>query len=375
MCQDLFAIFDRHGDFQPVQFGEHGLFYEESRHLSTQSLRLPEESLWLLSSTVREDNAVLAVDLTNPDLELADGNRISRGTIHICRTKFLGQNACYEKIQTRNFGVVPVSFELVMQFEADFVDIFEVRGHQRSRHGERFEPLVDDSSLTFSYKGLDGILRVTRVTSTLVPSRVTASEMRFVLHLEPQAETTFSMTIACSSSKDEAVLGYEQAYLTLAHQDHKIEEPPIRTSDAQFNDWLIRSRADLRMMVTTTSEGLYPYAGVPWFSTPFGRDGIITALQYLWLDPNIAKGVLKYLAATQATEVNPLQDAEPGKILHETRKSESARLGEVPFGRYYGSADSTPLFIYLAAAYFDRTNDINFIRTIWPNFDLVLIWV
>jgi glycogen debranching enzyme len=375
MCQDLFAIFDRHGDFQPVESGEHGLFYEESRHLSTQSLRLPDHRLWLLSSTVREDNAVLAVDLTNPDLALPDGNRISRGAIHVCRTKFLRQNASYEQIRTRNFGVVPVTFELVMEFEADFIDIFEVRGHQRSRRGEHLKPVVDDSSLTFSYKGLDGILRVTRVTSSLAPTSLNASEMRFVLHLEPQAEITFSMTIACSSSKDEAVFSYEQAYLTLAHQDYKIEEPPIRTSNAQFNDWLNRSRADLRMMVTTTPQGLYPYAGVPWFSTPFGRDGIITALQYLWLDPDIAKGVLTYLASTQATQVNPVQDSEPGKILHETRKSESARLGEVPFGRYYGSADSTPLFIYLAAAYFDRTDDIDFIRTIWPNIELALNWV
>jgi glycogen debranching enzyme len=375
MCQDLFAIFDRHGDFQPVESGERGLFYEESRHLSTLSLRLPNERLWLLSSTVREDNAVLAVDLTNPDLTLPDGNRISRGTIHVCRTKFLEQNACYEQIRTRNFGIAPVSFELVMEFEADFIDIFEVRGHQRSRRGERLKPVVDDSSLTFSYEGLDGILRVTRVTSTLAPTSLTASEMRFVLHLEPQAEKTFSMTIACSSGKEETVLSYEEAYLSLARQDHKIEEPPIRTSDAQLNDWLNRSRADLRMMVTTTPEGLYPYAGVPWFSTPFGRDGVITALQYLWLDPNIAKGVLKYLAAMQATEVNPVQDAEPGKILHESRKSESARLGEVPFGRYYGSADSTPLFIYLAAAYFDRTDDIDFIHTIWPNIELALNWV
>jgi glycogen debranching enzyme len=149
----------------------------------------------------------------------------------------------------------------------------------------------------------------------------------------------------------------------------------VESSSERFNQWVRRSMADLRMLVSDTPYGPYPYAGVPWFSTPFGRDGIITALQTLWVNPRIARGVLEYLAARQADRIDEANDAEPGKILHETRSSEMARLHEVPFGQYYGSVDSTPLFVLLAGAYYERTGDLPFLRIIWPHVERALDWI
>jgi glycogen debranching enzyme len=386
---DTFAIFDRFGDVEGSGAGVpgiYGIYHRDTRHLSRFRLRLADGRPLLLSSTIRDDNAALAVDLMNPDISLADGRLIHRGTIHVFRSMCLWDAACHERLVVHNYGPEPVAIALALDFGADFADIFEVRGLLRERRGRRLPAEVAPSEVAFGYEGLDRRLRRTRFAFDTPPSRLDENGARFELELGAHAETVIRFSIACESEMGPAVLAarsrgrrfwYEEAAKDAgaALSAARADEPQVTTSNEQFNDWLNRSLADLHMMRTSTPHGVYPYAGVPWFSTVFGRDGIVTAFECLWFDPVVARGVLQYLAATQADADSEEQDAQPGKVLHETRGGEMAGAGEIPFGRYYGSIDATPLFVALAGAYFDRTGDLATIRGIWPQLRRALEWI
>ncbi len=374
---ETFGVFDRYGDIQPVR-GTQGLFHQGTRFLSRQELFLNNDRPMLLSSMVKEDNALLAVDLTNPDLYRDGRIAIPRGSVHVFRSRFLWNGVSYERFRLSNFSLSAVKMSLSIRFEADFADIFEVRGKKRDRKGTLLPSVPQKDLMVLRYEGLDAVTRETRIHFTPAPQEVTASQATFDIELDPKGEAALAVIAACDRSQDSRTfLSYDAAMAEagLAFGAEQPQDCAIQTSNAQFNAWWNRSLLDVRMMVTDTDQGPYPYAGVPWFSTPFGRDGIITALESLWIRPELARGVLAYLAHTQATEINPAQDAEPGKILHETRKGEMAALGEIPFGVYYGSVDSTPLFVMLAGAYYERTADLAFVETIWTNVEAALTWM
>jgi glycogen debranching enzyme len=377
---DTFAVFDRFGDITPRSAGEaEGIYHDGTRHLSRMRVSLAGERMLLLSSSVRDDNLLLAVDSMSPDLAPNGESPIAHGALHLLRTAFLWEGTCYQQLVLSNFGPTEIQVDLRIELFADFADVFEVRGTSRTARGVIHEPqLVSDGTL-LSYTGLDRVRRRTRVAFFPAPDRSDVDGVSFFVRLASKESKSLTLTIACQSGEVPDVprppfdAAYAQATAILAGRDR--EDASVSTANEQFNDWVKRSIADLRMMITETPEGPFPYAGVPWFSTPFGRDALITALQVLWHCPDLARGVLFFLAGTQAAETNAARDAEPGKIIHEIRRGEMADLGEVPFGRYYGSVDATPLFVMLADAYYAHTGDHETILRLLPQLELALAWI
>ena len=368
---DTFAIFDERGDISGSPL-EHGLFHGGTRFVSRFEVLLAGRPPLLLSSTVSADNAVFAADFTNPDVVRDRQVVVSRGLIHVYRTRTLWQGAWLERIRITNHALHRIETTLAVHFDADFADIFEVRGVKRSRRGERLQDASTDSP-AIAYRGLDGVLRQTHVRPKPRPARAESGRLTWSIALDAHAHFDIEVAIVCLVADEEGLLpSYDDI---VPRQSSGDTATAITTSNEAFNRWLRRSDADVTMLLTETPDGTYPYAGIPWFSTPFGRDGLITALELLWIKPHIAHGVLTYLAANQATEGSQASEAEPGKILHEMRTGEMAALGEVPFAKYYGSADSTPLFVMLAAAYFERSSDRALIGQLWPHIRAALDWM
>jgi glycogen debranching enzyme len=374
---DTFAVFDQFGDIRHVGLGDEGIYHEDTRYLSRLRLWINGRRPLLLSSTVHDDNALLTVDLTNQDIQQDGHVSLPRDTLHIFRSAFLWENACYMRLRVRNYAHETVRVSLSLVFDADFADIFEVRGMHREETGRLLEPRIDESTVELQYDGLDGVVRRTRLQFSPQPDELSATTARCEAEIPAHGEQTFYVTIHCNPPDEQSSFNFVETFKLALNELKavKADDAIIETSNEQFNEWLNRSAADLHMMVTHTEHGAYPYAGVPWFSTPFGRDGIITAFEYLWVNPALARGVLGYLAATQADEEITEQDAEPGKILHETRRGEMAAMGEIPFGKYYGTVDATPLFVVLAGDYYQRTGDRAFIESIWPNIQRALEWI
>jgi glycogen debranching enzyme len=375
---DTFAVFDHLGLIKPGGLGEEGLYHEGTRYLSCLLLELDGRRPFFLGSTVRDENDQLAVALTNPD-EVKDGRVVvPLGTLHLAVRTLLWQGVCHWQLRAKNHGPTPVTASLRLRFRSDFADIYEVRGMKRPLRGRDLAPEVAPGRVVLGYVGLDGERRRTLLRFTPAPGKLTANEARIDLTLQPGEETAIELAVACwRGEQDPEPPAFEDARLAAgtALVKYKTGACRIDASDGRFRAWVSRAESDLHVLTTDLPTGPYPYAGVPWFNTPFGRDGIITALECLWLRPELARGVLGYLAATQATEVLAEQDAEPGKILHETRNGEMAILREMPFGRYYGSADATPLFILLAGAYYERTADRAFAESIWPHVEAALDWI
>ncbi|MGU3493093.1 glycogen debranching N-terminal domain-containing protein [Xanthobacteraceae bacterium A53D] len=374
---DTFAVFDLYGDMGVSPGTPDGLYHADTRHLSHWSLRIEGMEPLFLGSTIIEGNTALAVDLTNPDITSGGRTVLAKDTLHVVRFFFLWQEAAHERCSIQNYGAEPVDVTFSYAFDSDFIDLFEARGAKRPKRGTPLEAHLEKGRVRLAYRGLDDVDYSTEVAFRPEPTALTGRTAEFRVRLQPGQRTSLFATIATRPVAEHLKRPFLQSFQRLCRTTRTIRESmaSVVTNNTHVNDVLDRAAADLGMLLTRTPQGLYPYAGIPWYSTTFGRDGLLTALSMLWADPGIARGVLMRLAALQAKTHDPAADAEPGKILHEMRGGEMSALGEVPFAQYYGSVDSTPLFVLLAGRYYERTGDIETLRTLWPSILAALGWI
>jgi glycogen debranching enzyme len=368
---DCFGLFNEIGDIDAETRSEAGLYRGGVRHLSRLTLTIAGMRPLLLAATPRDDNVLLTMNLTNSDVR-GEGGRVvlPRGTLHITRSRYIWAGVCYEMIRVRNFALSTVSAELVIRFGSDFENIVDVRAQRRvDAARSRFER-VERDCVTQGCLGADEIVRETVVDCHTAPEAISADSLRYRLQIGSRGEKTISVAIGCRSANHPIEITTFTRSLAAAEELARMGgRPPcqVQSTDGPFNGWVRRASADIGMMLTATKQGRIPAAGLPWLDAVFGRDAIITALETLWLWPEIARSVLLHLAATQCADSSAGNGAEVGKILNESRGG--------GFSPDYHGVDTTPLFVMLAGAYYTRTADLELMVALWPAITAALRWI
>ena len=366
---ETFAMLDSRAEINPVTHPDSGIFYRGMRHVSRLELLLWDHPANVLSSTERGEMGVHVSHLSNQD-----------GTVHLERSSILTATSFLQQISFTSYAEAPLCVPIRLLFDTDFRDIFEVRGYQRPHRGRTVRSLTPDG-LEAVYHGLDDCSRCTMVRISGPVDAIDEESMGLSLQLEPKQPTRLCLVLDFALQSGVGHEGPEEAFdsglsATIDRfRDARRRSASVHSDNPTFNSWITRSYSDVHLLSSHLDHGLYPYAGVPWFSCPFGRDGLITARQLLLFEPRLARGVLGFLAQQQARHLDPASDAEPGKILHESRLGEMAALKEVPFAQYYGSVDATPLFLILASDYLQRTADRAFIAELKPALDAAMAWI
>ncbi len=405
---EIVVVSDETGDM-PEGRRRLGLYYHDTRYLSILEISLSGKKPRCLSSSA-DYNYVAIVQMANPTIELPDGNVALARTIGIQRTRTI-KEALYERISFYNHNRFDVPLELTITFGNDFLDIFEVRGWERDKRGEASLPEVANSKVVLSYRGLDQVRRHTEIAFELPPSKVEVepesahrlphrhmstilpetyeatprtisrppcAKVSWDLTLKSRTPLDIVFTIQPSDEEEVCNIGSFDDILTKmrdSYHEWRQECATLETNNELFNRLLERSALDLRLLIEDTPEGLVPTAGIPWFACVFGRDSLITSLQTLMLNPQIATGTLRFLAKRQGTKVDPWHDEEPGKIVHEIRKGEMARSGQIPHSAYYGSVDATLLFLMLFAETMRWLDDDELFQEISPAAKRALEWM
>jgi glycogen debranching enzyme len=400
--ENLFLLTDQFGDIHADSRGL-GLYLGDTRILSCLVLKISNHRPVLLQGSMG-GNYRGTIYLTNPSIDrnpkakMGAGDSLASRKLGISRDRLLSNDVLQERLRVVNHAEHEERVVLDLELAADDADIFEVRGYPRPRRGTSLPVAVSDGKVTFGYDGLDDVRRSTHLRFVDPPDEVAAADepegarergwivLRWMFTLAPGARRDIGWQVwstqAPASSQRETGLFPEPPLVSpddgiVAYNAWTRGSTAVQTDHELFNLTMSRGLNDLRLLVNDgPGEGeRYVAAGVPWFTTLFGRDSLITAFQVLAFRPQLAAETLEVLAARQATEVDDERDQEPGKILHELRTGEMAATHELPYRPYFGSVDSTPLWLILLGATYDWTGDRGLVDRLWPHAMAALDWI
>lgn len=384
-------VTDQVGDIPRDNTQGLGLYYYDTRYLSGyQVLVNGQQPIYLSHSSERD--YIATFQYVNPEFALSDGTIAPRQSISIRRSRFVDGRAFRERLGFYNCNHMPIDLEVTLRFDADFRDMFAVRGFSRQRLAARTTSRFGPDGLEFTYVGRDNVSRHTLIRFSERPEPLSANSMLFRVHLEPHVPVSISLSVRPSTGRRKPVkaVGFDNALerLMKSYKHWEAQSTAFVTDNDFFDQSLLRqSRYDIRALIEFDDEGvtgngtaskhadIVPSAGLPWYAVPFGRDSIITALQTLIYNPQIAVGTLRFLARHQGKERNDRTEEEPGKILHEVRRGELANLREIPHLPYYGTVDATPLFVVLLVETMEWVGCESLYREMLPHALRALQWV
>jgi glycogen debranching enzyme len=382
-----------------------GLYVRDTRFLDCWNLRLNGAPLEPLDARVLGADRAVVVG-ANCALA-ADGAVVLEAmrpmTVSVEQHVQLGVDL-HVHIVLGNYSGLTLPLSLSLEVGADFRDIFDIRGFPRAFRDGIFQPPAwVDNRLTLGYADRSGAMAQLHVDFSRSPIRTLAKAAVEThgftanallpgfdevldggpLEPEPRDKVFFELVLEPGQSWDLAVAltpmptGGPPIFSTEAaeRQVHEPRAARIATDVAGVNEVLERAADDLTMLQTSFPHGRVTAAGIPWFVAPFGRDSLIVSLQTLYFAPGRAVETLRTLAALQGERVDSFREEEPGKILHEMRYGEMARLGEIPHTPYYGSGDATPLFVMLFAETMRWTADEALYHELHPHVERALQWM
>ncbi len=382
--EDIFLLAEHDGGFPVGNQDGFGLYYHDCRYLDGYELRIGGTAPNPLVSTAAR-GSVSQFELTNEKLQFDSDESIPEQTFGITLERAVDdrERAVHDRWIIENYDVKAHALPLSFRFHSDFEDIFVIRGLHPQKVGKAKKPTWDNGVLVLGYDGADGVRRRLQLHFNPEPASTSAAGAEFSLQLGPgeRVQINLSLRIIETTEKPRGPERHASdpspaSHVSEQRSQHWLDDHPEIYSDYPLLDHVVqRCLLDLLVLRGMLDGFHYFSAGLPWYGALFGRDSIIAALETLAYEPRIAEQTIRLLARYQGTKSDEWRDEQPGKILHELRRGELANLNEIPQTPYYGSVDSTPLFLILLGEHANWTGNLELFKELRPNVERALEWI